>query len=186
MSFPASKRKRITINNQPVVAVDYPASQANVLYQHITGRFLYPEDPYQVDGLHRDSAKFMMQMMLNNKSRHAASMAAKTNLETLKKPKRERLEKETKKFGSLSKIMDAIADRNAPIASCFYQGKAKGQYYAWLEPNLVFEVARYLAEIEVPALTVHDEFIVPEGMEDAVLECRYTVGLDERVYGENY
>ena len=186
MSFPASKRKRITINNKPVIAVDYPASQANVLYQHITGRFLYPEDPYQVDGLHRDSAKFMMQMMLNNKSRHAASMAAKTNLETLKKPKRERLEKETKKFGSLSKIMDAIADRNAPIASCFYQGKAKGQYYAWLESNLVFEVARYLAEIEVPALTVHDEFIVPEGMEDAVLECRYTVGLDERVYGENY
>ncbi len=136
MSFPASKRKRITINNKPVIAVDYPASQANVLYQHITGRFLYPEDPYQVDGLHRDSAKFMMQMMLNNKSRHAASMAAKTNLKTLKKPERERLEKETKKFGSLSKIMDAIADRNAPIASCFYQGKAKGQYYAWLESNL--------------------------------------------------
>ena len=59
----------------------------------------------------------------------------------------------------------------------------EGQYYAWLESNLVFEVARYLAEIEVPALTVHDEFIVPEGMEDAVLECRYTVGLDERIYG---
>ena len=45
---------------------------------------------------------------------------------------------------------------------------SKGQYYAWLESNLVFEVARYLAEIEIPALTVHDEFIVPEGMEDAV------------------
>ena len=33
---------------------------------------------------------------------------------------------------------------------------------------------------------MHDEFIVPEGMEDAVLECRYTVGLDERIYGEDY
>jgi hypothetical protein len=55
-----------------------------------------------------------------------------------------------------------------------------------LESNLVFEVARYLAEIEVPALTVHDEFIVPEGMEDAVLECRYTVGLDDRIYGGDY
>jgi hypothetical protein len=61
----------------------------------------------------------------------------------------------------------------------------EGKYYAWLESNLVYEVARYLAEIEVPELTVHDEFIVPEGMEDAVLKCRYTLGLDEVIYGED-
>ena len=58
----------------------------------------------------------------------------------------------------------------------------KGQHYAWLESNLVFEVARDLAEIEVPALTVHDEFIVPKSMEGAVLECRYTLGLNQAIY----
>ena len=60
-----------------------------------------------------------------------------------------------------------VEERNAPIAECFYQGKARGQYYAWLESNLVFEVAKYLTDQGVPALTVHDEFIVPESMESA-------------------
>ena len=87
---------------------------------------------------------------------------------------------------AVSKIMDAVTDRNAPITECFYQGKAQGQYYAWLEFNLVFEVAHYLATLDIPALTVHDEFIVPQDKEDAVLECRYTMGLNEAIYGVAY
>ena len=79
-------------------------------------------------------------------------------------------------------MMRLVEDRNAPIAECFYQGKAQGQYYAWLESNLVFEVAKYLTDQGVPALTVHDEFIVPESMESAVLECRYKVLPDESIY----
>ncbi|MDB9868957.1 hypothetical protein OAD24_14620, partial [Pseudomonadales bacterium] len=45
---------------------------------------------------------------------------------------------------------------------------------------------RLLEAAEGSALTVHENFIVPEGMEDTVLECRYTVGLNERIYGEDY
>ena len=60
------------------------------------------------------------------------------------------------------------------MAECFFRGKAKGQEYAWLEANLVFEVARRLARSGVPALTVHDEFIVPEGMEGLVRAFMYT------------
>ena len=47
---------------------------------------------------------------------------------------------------------------------------------------MIFEVARYLAVLDEPALTVHDEFIVPKDIADAVLECRYTVALDENIY----
>ena len=72
--------------------------------------------------------------------------------------------------------MTAIAERNAPVAECFFRGKAKGQEYAWHEANLVFEVARRLARSGVPALTVHDEFIVPVDMEDIVREFMYTTG----------
>jgi hypothetical protein len=70
--------------------------------------------------------------------------------------------------------MVVIEQRNAPIAECFLRGKAQGQQYAWLEANLVFEVARRLARSGVPALTVHDEFIVPEGNEGLVREFMYT------------
>ena len=75
---------------------------------------------------------------------------------------------------TVSAMMKLIANRNAPIAECFFKGKAMGQQYAWLEANLVFEVARLLARMEVPALTVHDEFIVPVDMVGAVHEVRYT------------
>ena len=37
VSLPKAKRRKITINGEPVVAVDYPASQANVLYKQVTG-----------------------------------------------------------------------------------------------------------------------------------------------------
>ena len=39
-----------------------------------------------------------------------------------------------------------------------------------------------MADQGVPVLTVHDEFIVPESMKSAVMECRYKVLLDESVY----
>jgi len=70
--------------------------------------------------------------------------------------------------------MSAIAQSNAPVYERFIKGKAKGREYAWLEANLVFEVARRLARSGVPALTVHDEFIVPAGMEGLVREFMYT------------
>lgn len=182
MSLPANRRKRIIINGKRVTAIDYPASQTNILYQHMTGNFLYPEDPYQVDGLQRATVKHLIKMMLNTGSRQGSAMAARKNLHQLTNKQQETFELEIKRFGGITSMMRQIEDRNSPIVDCFYQGKAKGQYFAWLESNLVFEVAKYLADLDVPALTVHDEFIVPEDMTDAVMECRYTVALDENIY----
>ena len=65
-------------------------------------------------------------------------------------------------FGSKQTIIKAIVERNLPIVSCLMQGKAMGQHYQWLEANLVFHVAHQLSLMGVPALTVHDEFIVKE------------------------
>ena len=175
MQFGSAKRSRIKIDGQPVVAVDYPASQLNVIYKHLTGEFLAPEDPYEVDGMARSTAKFLANIMINNESQRAASLTANKNApEKLKAHEFKRYEQDRNKVGSVSKLMTAIVERNAPIAECFFKGKAKGQEYAWLEANLVFEVARRLARSGVPALTVNDEFIVPKGNEDLVREFMYT------------
>ena len=178
MQFGSAKRSRIKIDGQPVTAIDYPASQLNVLYKHITGEFLQSEDLYTVTDAARDTVKYLVSIMLNNASPHSASLAANNekNLKDKLKTKTniERYKKDVKKFGSVSKLMTVIAERNAPIAECFLKGKAKGQEYAWLEANLVFEVCRRLARSGVPALTVHDEFIFPKGNEDLVREYMYT------------
>ncbi len=174
MSYPSAKRERITINGSPVDTVDYPASQLNVLYSHVTGRFLYPEDPYEVEGMSRTTAKYLVNLMLNNASAQAASLAANKNISDQKKLVRDNYSSDLRRFKTVSAMMKLISDRNASIAHCFFNGKAMGQQYAWLEANLVFEVARLLARMDVPALTVHDEFIVPVDMVEAVHEVRYT------------
>ena len=46
-------------------------------------------------------------------------------------------------MGGNAKIMKAIQERNRPIAHCYFKGKIMGQHYAWLESNLVFEVAHF-------------------------------------------
>lgn len=108
MPFPKAKRRRITINGEPVVAVDYPASQANVLYRHVTGAFLHPENPYKVDGLHRDTVKHLMQMMLNNGSRKGASTAARENLSSLKKSAAEAFEFDSQKHRGIASMMNLL------------------------------------------------------------------------------
>ena len=109
-------------------------------------------------------------------------MAARSNLNELSPKAAERFELDSKNHGGIAAMMRLVEERNDPIAKCFYQGKAEGQYYAWLESNLVFEVAKYLTDQGIPALTVHDEFIVPESMESAVLECRYSVPFSTAPY----
>jgi len=72
------------------------------------------------------------------------------------------VEQAIQQHGSIEKIIRMIVERNKPIESCLMQGKAMGQRYQWLEASLVFHVAHQLMLNGVPALTVHDEFIVRE------------------------
>ena len=148
----------------------------------MTGEFLHPEDPYKVDGLHRDTVKHLMQMMLNNGSRKGASMAAKANLTPLKKSAAQAFDLNLQKHRAVATMLRLVEERNAAIAECFYQGKARGQYYAWLESNLVFQVAKHLSDLGVAVLTVHDEFIVSRSMEIAVLKCRYSLPFSTAPY----
>ena len=62
-----------------------------------------------------------------------------------------------------------------------------GQHYAWLEANLVFEVANYFGQhLKIPCLTIHDEFIVTKDVAEAAEDFLYTVGLDESIYASEY
>jgi len=171
--------KNITINGSSVVALDYEASEPNLLYLMMTGQRLSPDgDAYAVEGLERKVVKRFMTLMLNTKEEYGAVSAMKNWLNEDERnvlPYRKSKEKADKvlveqaiqQHGSIETIIRMIVERNKPIESCLMQGKAMGQHYQCLEANLVFHVAHQLSLIGVPALTVHDEFIVRE--EDAPL-----------------
>jgi hypothetical protein len=169
---PEERVKNIRINGSDVVALDYAASEPNLLYQMMTGQRLFPDgDPYTVEGLERWVVKRFMTLMLNTKDERGASSAMKNWLNEDERnvlPHRKMKEKADKvlveqaiqQYGSIEKIIRMIVEKNKPIESCLMQGKRMGQHYQWLEASLVFHVAHQLMLSNVPALTVHDEFIV--------------------------
>jgi hypothetical protein len=143
----------------------------------MTGSRLSPDgDPYDVDGIERVAVKQYLTIMANTSNIYAAEGAVS---EWLKKGKKRLKAKPAaraaeRKFGSKKAVMKAILERNQPIASCLMQGKAMGQHYQWLEANLVFHVAHQLSLRGVPAITVHDEFIVMEKDKDIAEELMYS------------
>ena len=175
MDLKKEKRAAITLNDKATVSLDYAASVPNLLYRMMTGQRLYPDgDPYEVDGLERCVVKQYLTIMTNTSSVKFAEDAVSKWLTKGKK----RIEAKSaaivaeKKFGSKRAVINAILKRNKPIAPCLMHSKAMGQHYSWLEANLVFHVAHQLSLMDVPALTVHDEFIVREedrGMAEMVM-----------------
>ena len=176
MGIKKEDRPRIKINDQKTVALDYPASGPNILYLMMTGSRLSPAgDPYDVDGIERDAVKQYLTIMANTPNKYAAAGAISKWLTKGKerseaKPAARAAEK---KFGSKEAVINAILERNKPIAKCLMKGKAMGQHYQWLEANLVFHVAHQLSLRDVPAITVHDEFIVMQKDKDIAEELMY-------------
>jgi len=177
MRMKKAKRSRILINGRKTVALDYPASEPNILYQMMTGKRLSPDgDPYHVDGLDRAEVKPFFTIMLNTSGAFGAAKAITNWLDDHKVKDEEKAPvlAAIKRFGSAKAVIEVIVDRNKPIASCLMQGKAMGQHYQWLEANLVFHVAHQLSLRGVPALTVHDEFIVMEKDKGIAEELMYS------------
>ena len=178
MGMKKEDRPRILINGKKTVALDYQASGPNILYLMMTGKRLSPDgDPYDVAGIERSAVKQYLTIMANTPNKYAAAGAVSKWL----KEGKERVEAKPaaiaaeKKFGSKEAVINAILKRNRPIAKCLMKGKAMGQHYQWLEANLVFHVAHQLSLMGIPALTVHDEFIVKEEDREVTEKLMYSL-----------
>ena len=175
MSLSKIQRRRFRINESKVVCIDYPASVPNLLYLMMTGKRL-TEDPYSLDGLDRFVGKQVMKFLMNTKGFQGAEMALKNWLYDEDSCPRETMivSDATKKLGSTRNLLELVLARNEAIRPCLMLGPAIGQHYQWLEANLVFHVAHQLSLRDIPALTVHDEFIVMEQDKDLAEELMYS------------
>ena len=175
MSLSKIQRRRFRINESKVVCIDYPASVPNLLYLMMTGKRL-TEDPYSLDGLDRFVGKQVMKFLMNTKGFQGAEMALKNWLFDEGSCPRETMivSDATKKLGSTRNLLELVLARNEAIRPCLMLGPAIGQHYQWLEANLVFHVAHQLSLRDIPALTVHDEFIVMEQDKDLAEELMYS------------
>ena len=173
MQVKKADRKNITINGKRTVRCDYPSSSINILYLIETGKMLGKGvDGYKVDGIPREIIKSMVNRMINNSRRTDCTNAFKSYIEKT-------ATKDERVFMKLTpltpkEIQNRILEHHPTIAKHFYKGADYGQRIAWVEANVVFEVASQLAMMDVPVLTIHDEFICKKADEDLVWQSMYS------------
>ena len=174
-------RPFITINNKKTVSVDMHFSQINILYQKCTGKYKEEnEDAYKIEGVDkkfRPIIKKWMTMMLNTS--YGGTSQAMTNwYKDDAKPEEQKLYEEFFSLKEFSKrktnLSDQLIEKHQDINHLFCLGADYGNYYQWLESNMVFDVAHQCALADVPVLTVHDEYIVREEDEDYLKMVMYS------------
>ena len=192
-------RPRITINGQKTVSLDYPASQFNCLYRYLIHEKYQHGDPYELivgqqkHKIPRKIVKRLGMYALNVKETVATKRLnyyhQPINKVTRKKKhkrdwsgkKQADIYHKTMKLRGVNPAAckKAFMKKHQAIQHYFYHHTRGGQFASWLESMLVFAVARYAVEWDIPCLTIHDEFLVPEENEMAMEELMYTVGYDE-------
>ena len=161
MSNSVSKADRatITIDDEPTVELDYNASKLNTLNFVTYGNY-FPkdEDVYAIEGVDRELIKVLInRCMLNSESRQASS----ARFDSMCKNK-DLIDLKREATLSTTEMVDAVEKRFAFLKQFFYRGEARGEHYSWWEQNILFDIAHQACLYGVPALTVHDSFIVKE------------------------
>ena len=189
-SYSSEDRKRITINGKKTSSIDMHCSQLNILYKHATGKFFDKDfDAYRIPGIDerfRPVLKKILLIMLNvSYGGVGQALTNAMNREEENNPNSSliALYKEFKEsISSIRSVVDKIIERHEPVNHLFCLGADMGQHYAWLESNLVFQIAHQLHYQDIPCLTVHDEFIVPTEDEGILEQIMYSTGMDEEIY----
>ena len=159
---PRIYRSKILINGEPTVELDYTAIHPSLAYLEATGR-LPASDPYALsayngDPVMRKLVKSIFLILLNAKSPAEAKKSLRREV-----PKNSKLSDEAKeRFQNLSltEVFDNIKSEHPAIWS--YMGQGKGTHLQFLDSCIAEDVLISLAEKGIPALPVHDSFLVQQ------------------------
>lgn len=197
------KRAEIKINGEGVTSLDYSSSVPSHVYSLMTGvnrKDINLVKPYEVhEKIPRPVAKRAFNILLNTnmdtKSKFYGVKSAVASHFTAPKCDQEEKNawaKAKETFGdddikTANAVIKYVVEKNKSVSQAFLQGKQYGQHWAWLEANLVYEVALFMMkELEVPLLVIHDEFLVPESRAEGLENYMHTIALDEDYYKTNF
>lgn len=177
-SLPKEYRRYIRIDNVGTEELDFPGLHINLLYA-IEGIPLPKEDPYIVDGLPREARPFLkvaLNVLINATDQEKGLRAVRHKFP------RKKLPPELKNF-DYRKIVELFMDKHPPLAKHF--GSGFGVRLQYLDSQIAEETLLTLADNGIPALPMHDSFIVSrkhaqnlnKAMNDAI-HNRFNVKLD--------
>ena len=152
-------RSRIMINGEPTVELDYSGMHVSLIYG--LNQELPPKDPYTVPLIdetgspaeQRKWIKSLVLQSLNAKSKASAFKAFRSDQEAGSPEKKF-------KDNKLNTLLEAFLDKN-PIIKPFI-GKDKGVELMAMDGRITASVIKHFTTRNIPILTVHDSYIVPQ------------------------
>ncbi|MFG6573899.1 hypothetical protein ACGYLO_20255 [Sulfitobacter sp. 1A13353] len=157
--LPSEARKHLTFNRQPSVELDYSSMQLALLY-HLHNTPMPEGELYEIPGTYwpREACKAVLRI----------SVGSFSKIETVEALAKELLSMRLR-AGKAGELYEAFWDRHDAV-----RPHTDGSSPAWVElqaldAQIALKVLCYLAEQEIPAVPIHDSFIVPAKYE---AECR--------------
>ena len=159
-NLPKDVRPGLLINGEATAELDYRACHLRLLYAQrgLALPFkIHTADPYEVPGFPRTLTKFAFNVMLNAKTKRKALGA---------------IEKRLKVDGLFEvreharALTNAVADHFHDLGQVWCTGM--GMRLQNTDAEICRRVQRQLRKADVPALSVHDSFIVPASAQELV------------------
>lgn len=166
------ERKRITIDGEAVVELDFATLHPAILYAE-AGAVL-PVDCYAIGRWPRQLVKVAMLTLINARTGHAArlSLAHSDHMADLTEDSQDALR-------LASQLIEDIRATHRPIAQAFHSDA--GARLMRKDSDLAVSVMLELRRQGIVALPVHDSFLVPaskrDALEGAMLRAAHAIGL---------
>lgn len=153
-SLPKERRRQLLLDGEPVAEPDFVQMHASILYAQRGHRL--EGDAYETGEFSREHGKLAFNVALNAKTRQGAIAAL------MNKPSWPLSHAET------AKLLDALAQRNSPIAADLHADR--GIALMRLDSEITLGAVKGCIEAGIPALPVHDSMLTPRRHESRVAE----------------
>jgi hypothetical protein len=171
-SMQKEARKRITIDGEPVVEIDYKTLHPAILYAQ-AGMPL-PEDCYAIDGWPRPLVKLALLVLINAKNWAAArhAIAHHDTMAAIATPGSPEAKEEA------ARLIAAVKHTHSRIKWSFHSDQ--GAKLMRIDSELAESVMHTLLRQGILALPIHDSFLVPASkaklLEEAMLRAAHEAG----------
>ncbi|MBU4352915.1 MAG: hypothetical protein KJ939_07605, partial [Nanoarchaeota archaeon] len=163
IDLPKEVRQHITINGSPTVELDYSAHHVRMLYNW--EKIPYDKDPYEELCQNKDERpiyKKVVLISLNAGNEKVATQAISNEL------REDGYRGDCLKHDFIGDCLNKFKEHHKPIANYLHQGYGIELQYA--DSRIAEQILYQMVGKAIPALPVHDSFIVPEEHEETLRE----------------
>lgn len=150
-NVPSTLRQYLTIEGEPTAELDFQNMQLVLLYA-MSGKAVPDGDLYEIEGQNRDWMKAVL----------TASVGVATRDEALGALRRKLVEANLSRTGLAEALYDTFWDQHSRVYPHGEGAEALWGKLQYADSQIALRVLRYMLEQGVPALPIHDSFVVQE------------------------